>query len=116
MSVLVTDPDGRPLEVRVAGRFESNYGEALRDAAVAGLGIALHSVWHVHQDLCEGRLQVVLPDHPVPASGIHAVMPERRLVPPRVRVFVDYLADRFAPPPWEAAAERQGGPGLQVSR
>ncbi|TYT23543.1 LysR family transcriptional regulator [Luteimonas viscosa] len=109
-------PDGRPLEVRVAGRFESNYGEALRDAAVAGLGIALHSVWHVHQDLCEGRLQVVLPDHPVPASGIHAVMPERRLVPPRVRVFVDYLADRFAPPPWEVAAERQGGPGLQVSR
>lgn len=97
------DPAGRPVDVRVRGRFESNYGEALRDAALAGLGIAMHSAWHVHRDLREGRLRVVLPDHPVPASGIHAVMPGRTLVPPRVRAFVDYLAGRFADPPWRPA-------------
>ncbi|MDH5822793.1 LysR family transcriptional regulator [Luteimonas sp. RD2P54] len=95
-------PDGAPVEVRVQGRFESNYGEAVRDAAIAGLGIAMHSVWHVHQDLRAGRLRAVLPDWPVPCSGIHAVMPQRRLVPPRVRAFVDFLAERFAEPPWEA--------------
>ncbi|MFD1071251.1 LysR substrate-binding domain-containing protein [Luteimonas composti] len=43
----LTGTDGEPLAVRVGGRFESNYGEALREAAVGGLGIALHSVWQV---------------------------------------------------------------------
>ena len=90
------------IAVRVAGRIESNQGELLRDAAVAGLGIALHSTWHVCDDLRTGRLQVVLPDHPVPETGIHAVMPQRRLVPPRVRAFVDFLGERLGDaPPWE---------------
>jgi DNA-binding transcriptional LysR family regulator len=69
---------------------------------VAGLGIAMHSVWHVHQQLRDGRLQVVLQDHPIATTGIHAVMPQRRLVPPRVRAFVDFLAERLGEqPPWE---------------
>ncbi len=98
------DRDGRDVVVRVRGRFESNLGEVLRDAAVSGLGIALHSTWHVCEDLRAGRLQVVLPDYPIAASGIYAVMPQRRLVPPRVRAFVDFLAERFGDsPPWERA-------------
>lgn len=88
--------------VRVTGRIESNQGELLRDAAIAGLGIAQHSKWHVHEDLRAGRLVVVLPDHPVPDTGIHAVMPQRRLVPPRVRAFVEFLAGKFGgTPPWD---------------
>ncbi|KGM56089.1 LysR family transcriptional regulator [Lysobacter daejeonensis GH1-9] len=88
--------------VRVSGRLESNQGELLRDAAVAGLGIALHSTWHVHDDLRVGRLLRVLPDYPLADTGIHAVMPQRRLVPPRVRAFVDFLAERLGGvPPWE---------------
>ncbi|MCA0394271.1 MAG: LysR family transcriptional regulator [Proteobacteria bacterium] len=96
----LTAPDGSPVDVRVRGRFESNYGEALRDAVLAGMGIAIHSTWHVHRDLQAGRLRALLPDWPVPASGIHAVMPGRTLVPLRVRAFVDFLAERFAAPPW----------------
>lgn len=96
----LTGPDGSPVAVRVRGRFESNYGEVLREAAVAGLGITLHSIWHVHRDLAEGRLRVVLPDHPVPSGGVHAMMPARTLVPARVRAFVDHLAACFADPPW----------------
>jgi DNA-binding transcriptional LysR family regulator len=47
-------------------------------------------------------LQVVLPDHPLADTGIHAVMPQRRLVPPRVRAFVDFLALKLGGvPPWE---------------
>ena len=96
------DPAGLELTQRVHGRFESNLGELLRDAVLAGLGIALHSVWHVHDDLRSGRLQVVLPDYSIAETGIHAVMPQRRLVPPRVRAFVDFLAERFGDhPPWE---------------
>jgi DNA-binding transcriptional LysR family regulator len=98
------DRDGRDVVVRVRGRFESNFGEVLRDAAVAGLGIALHSTWHVCEDLRAGRLQAVLPDHSIAASGIYAVMPQRRLVPPRVSAFIDFLAERFGDnSPWERA-------------
>ncbi|RPE77305.1 LysR family transcriptional regulator [Vulcaniibacterium tengchongense] len=118
------DGRGGEIAVRVRGRFESNYGEALRDAAVAGLGIALHSTWHACDDLRSGRLMQLLPEYPIADTGIYAVMPQRRLVPPRVRAFVDFLAERFASPPWEQhAAEapppaprrrRDGDPGAQA--
>lgn len=91
----MSDAAGKEIAVRVNGRLESNLGEALRDAAVAGLGIALHSTWHICDDLRTGRLQVVLPEYSIADSGIYAVMPQRRLVPPRVRTFVEFLASRF---------------------
>lgn len=97
----MSDAKGREIAVRVTGRLESNLGESLRDAAVAGLGIALHSTWHICEDLARGRLQIVLPKFPIAATGIYAVMPQRRLVPPRVRVFTEFLAERFAEEPWK---------------
>jgi DNA-binding transcriptional LysR family regulator len=101
-----SDGQGGEIAQRVRGRFESNLGELLRDAVVAGQGIALHSVWHVCDELRTGRLEVLLPDYPIAETGIHAVMPQRRLVPPRVRAFVDFLAMRLADdPPWERAKQ-----------
>jgi DNA-binding transcriptional LysR family regulator len=97
-----TDAHGLSTQVRVSCRLESTLGELLRDAAVAGEGIALFSYWHVAQDLRSGRLQEVLPGWRLRETGIHAVMPQRRFVPPRVRAFVDFLEARFAvSPPWE---------------
>lgn len=95
------DPDGREISVRVRGRIEANTGELLSDAALGGLGIALHSHWHVCRDLRAGRLVPVLPEFRIPDTGVYAVMPQRRLMPPRVRALVDFLAERFATPPWE---------------
>lgn len=98
----LTDGAGEETAVRVRGRIEANTGELLSDAALAGLGIALHSSWHVYRDLREGRLVHVLPDYRLAESGIYAVMPQRRLVPPRVHAFVDFLAGHFGGvPPWE---------------
>ncbi|WP_396616916.1 LysR family transcriptional regulator [Lysobacter soli] len=99
------DGAGGEIVVRVRGRMETNYGEIVRDAVVAGMGIAIHSSWHVVRDLREGRLVQVLSDYPIVDSGIYAVMPQRRLVPPRVRAFVDFLAGKFAVPPWNQAAQ-----------
>jgi DNA-binding transcriptional LysR family regulator len=43
-----------------------------------------------------------LPEYSIPDSGIYAVMPQRRLVPLRVRAFVDFMAEQFGDvPPWE---------------
>lgn len=95
-------PDGSETTVRVHGRLESNMGDVVRDAALAGLGISLHSVWHVGKELRAGRLSTVLSEYQLPESAIYAVMPPRRLILPRVRVFIDYLAAHFGQvPPWE---------------
>jgi len=106
------DRRGHEHMVRVQGRFETTLGEAVRDAALAGQGIAVHSLWHVHEALASGRLKVVLPDYTLPESGIWAVTPQRRLMPPRVRAFVDFLIEKLGdPPPWERgtpASKRKG--------
>lgn len=100
----LSDGSGGTLEVQVSGRLESTLGELLRDAAIAGEGIGMFSYWHVADDLRGGGLQMVLPEHPPPATAIHAVTPQRRLVPQRVRAFVDFLEAEFGTqPPWERA-------------
>jgi DNA-binding transcriptional LysR family regulator len=97
----LTDRTTGEVSVRVNGRIESNQGELLRDAALGGLGIAMHSTWHVWQDLRSGRLQVVLPNYPIADTGIYAVTPHRRLIPHRVRAFIEFLAAHFGEnPPW----------------
>jgi DNA-binding transcriptional LysR family regulator len=96
------DSDGKETTVRVSSRLRSNLGEVIRDATLGGLGISLHSTWHVCEDLRAGRLKQVLPAYQLPESGIYAIMPQRRLVPPRVRAFVDFLTQQFGEtPPWE---------------
>lgn len=76
--------------------------------AVQGLGFAMHSMWHVWPDLRAGRLVTVLDKYEAPPTAIHAVMPQRRHVPPRVRAFVDFVADRLGdPPPWERETRRR---------
>jgi DNA-binding transcriptional LysR family regulator len=104
------DRRGRERATRVQGRFETTLGELIRDAVLAGQGIALHSLWHVHKELADGRLEVVLPRYTLPESSIWAVMPQRRLVPPRVRAFTDFLIEKLGdPPPWERRALRLAG-------
>lgn len=83
-------------------------GEAIRDAALAGLGISLHSAWHVCDDLRHGKLKVVLPEYAIPETAIYAVMPPRRLTLPRVGAFIEFLLEQFSPvPPWERALRIQ---------
>lgn len=88
---------------RLEARVESNDGEALRVAALGGLGLVLRSEWEVGADLRAGRLVAVLEGHDVvPDVGIHAVYPSRRHLAAKVRAFVDFLVERFSPvPPWE---------------
>ena len=100
------DAQGREISARLNSRLESNLGESLRIAALAGLGIAMHSTWHICDDLRAGRLEIVLPDYPIADTGIYALMPQRRLMPPRVRAFTEFLAHYFAETlPWHDRAD-----------
>lgn len=92
--------DGKTHRVKINSKVESNLGELLRDAAVHGRGISWQSVWHVASDLNAGRLVIVLPDYHLVETSIYAVTPTRTLQTPRIRAFIDFLAEKFADPPW----------------
>ena len=78
--------------VRVRGSTRSNFGEALRSAALLGYGIAMHPIYMVDEDLREGRLRRVLPDWEPTRLRIYAIYP-RRDAPARVRSLIDFLGD-----------------------
>lgn len=81
--------------VRVSGPLILNNGEALKAAALAGLGIARLPSFVAAGDLEAGRLEEVLPGHRPPSIPIHAVYPPNRHLSAKVRLFIDYLAERL---------------------
>jgi DNA-binding transcriptional LysR family regulator len=84
---------------RVSGPFAANNSEALRDAAVAGLGIALLPDFSAQSGLVSGKLVRVLPSwEPVDSFGEHlyAVRPYAAQVPRAVRAFVEFLKKQYA--------------------
>ena len=96
--------DGEPHWVRVAGALACNDGAVLHDWALAGRGLAWRSLWEVGEDLRVGRLRSVLDDFAAPDNAIYAVFAQRRLLPLRVRVFVDFLKNSYSNPAyWRAA-------------
>ncbi|MBE0487509.1 MAG: LysR family transcriptional regulator [Halomonas sp.] len=79
--------------VKVSGPLASNDGEVIVGLALDGHGIALRSWWDVHAHLTTGRLVELLPGWQGVRADFHAVYPQRRHVPARVRAFVDHLAE-----------------------
>lgn len=77
-----------------------NSGEALISAAVAGLGLVQVAEYYVQPDLASGSLVQVLPEFKSRAYDISVVFQQRKSVSSRLRVFVDFLVEVFAPPPW----------------
>ena len=96
-------PEG-PIAVRISGCLEANNGDALRDAAVAGLGVYLAPTFIVGEDLRAGRLEEVLAEYEDSRLSVYAVYPHRQHLSAKVRAFVDFLAERFGPEPyWDRA-------------
>lgn len=86
----------RQASVKVRGRVGSNHGEVAVDWALKGLGVLLRSEWDIAPYLRSGELVRVLPDWSGQAADIHAVYLQRHLLSAKVRLFLDFLADRFA--------------------
>lgn len=95
-----TAPDGATLPVAVSGRFSANNGDALRVAALRGLGLANLPTFIAGADLQAGALVTVLDAFLSQDLTINAVYPHARHLSPTVRAFVDFLADRFGPRPY----------------
>jgi DNA-binding transcriptional LysR family regulator len=90
---------GRVVSGRVNGRLACSDGAVLHDWALAGLGLAWRSWWEVHEDLSAGRLLPVLDAFAAPPTPVYCVVPARKHLPLRVRVFVDALRHAFENPP-----------------
>jgi DNA-binding transcriptional LysR family regulator len=104
-------PDAAAIKIATSGRFCANDSEALLDAALAGLGVAVLPTWLTYAPLESGRLVNVLPAWdfrmaPEEAS-IWAVYPRKKTVSSKVRSFIDFLVQRIGEPPyWEAGAPK----------
>lgn len=91
-------PDGQWAKAEGRSRLRMDSGEAIRDAAVAGLGIGLLPAFLVEGDLAAGRLQAVLPAADLGEVKIVAIYPTRRHLEPRVRRFIDLLVQALGSP------------------
>jgi DNA-binding transcriptional LysR family regulator len=87
---------GRIRQVNVSGRLMVNHSDAIYDAALAGLGICMQARWRVGEALLRGDLVEVLPDYVAQQRSVWAVLAQRGAMPPKVRVFVEFLKDTLS--------------------
>jgi DNA-binding transcriptional LysR family regulator len=86
----------------VSSKLQANNGDALLLAAARGLGITQAPTFIAEHAVREGVLEILLRKFTMPAMGIYAVFPSNRYVPHRVRVLVDFIAERIGPrPSWD---------------
>ncbi|MFM2210150.1 MAG: hypothetical protein RIQ96_1793 [Pseudomonadota bacterium] len=102
----VPAPDGRDgrdgvdevIYCRPGGPLDCSDGQVLHDWCLAGCGIAWRSSWEVAHEVAGGRLVPLLEDFAAPPNGIYAVFPQRKLLPLRVRLWIDFLKHHYSQP------------------
>jgi DNA-binding transcriptional LysR family regulator len=87
--------DGEIVHVDLPVPFSITGTESFRDATLLGLGLAQLPMFHVEQDLKEGRLVRVLADRPLPSQPVSILYPRSRQLSPRVRLFMEWATQRF---------------------
>jgi len=98
--------DGEREVFPVRGRMRANNGDALLAAAIRGLGITVQPDFLLAAAIHSGHVQAILGDFLLPELGIYALLPGNRYVPQRVRVLVDYLAERIGCRDWSEGSVR----------
>ncbi|MBY4675490.1 LysR family transcriptional regulator [Marinobacterium arenosum] len=97
-------PEGRLISVPVSGAIQVNNSLALREILIGGAGITLTPTFIVGADLQAGRLKAALTGYRAPELSIYAVYPQRQHLLPKVRAFVEFVAERINETPyWDEA-------------
>ncbi len=86
--------------IKQGSEFRSNNGDVLVDAAVAGAGLVLQPTFIASEALGSGKLVIVLPDLEPKPLGLYAVYAHRKLLPHKVRSFIDFLEGYYGSPPY----------------
>lgn len=100
------DRKGHRREVLVNEFLRTSNAMALKQCALAGMGITLQARWMIGKELCNGSLVDLFPDYETSSAIDEAsawlLYPSRSYVPQKVRVFVDYLKEKFkGGAPWD---------------
>ncbi|WP_123421814.1 LysR family transcriptional regulator [Gallaecimonas pentaromativorans] len=83
--------------VKVQGALSSNDGDVVLGWALDGHGILIRSQWDLDKYLKSGRLRQVLPQCRLPDADLYLYYPSKSHQSARVRAFIDFLAEQFAP-------------------
>jgi DNA-binding transcriptional LysR family regulator len=98
----LVDEQGETHVVPLKGSLQTNNGLVNRAACMAGVGIVMLPTFYVGEQLRSGELVPILCKFRPVDIAVYAVYPERRNLTPKVRAFVDFLAETFGPEPeWE---------------
>lgn len=85
------DQAGNASNVQIRGQLCANNGEVLKQAAIAGMGVALLPDFELIAALEKGELVRILPDYSAQTISVYAVYPSRQFLPEKTRVLVDFL-------------------------
>jgi DNA-binding transcriptional LysR family regulator len=97
------DASGAERSVRVGGNLHSNNGDLLAEAAARGAGVVFEPAFIVGPEVRAGRLVPLLQEFVALPMPIYAVYPSRKHLSAKVRLFVEFLVERFAQAPdWSA--------------
>ena len=91
---------GRFVSPAVQGRLVMNNGEAIRDMAIEGLGLAMLPGFIANPAIARGQLERVLAGYATRAMPIVAVWPPVSPLPAKLRRFVDHVAAELKQPAW----------------
>lgn len=86
---------GEQVTILPSGNLRSTDALTLRDSALAGLGIVRSPRFIIEDDLRTGRLVPLLPEAHSIDPDLYAVFPSRKLMPAKLRVFLDFIQRRF---------------------
>ncbi|WP_158915207.1 LysR family transcriptional regulator [Caulobacter sp. S45] len=100
--------EGEEVVIDVTGRLTLDEATLIREAALAGLGVAYMSEWDVADDVAAGRLVQLLKDWTPPFPGICLYYPGRRHVPAGLRALIDLIRERGAADPPATPRARRG--------
>ena len=89
---------GELVHLKPGGPLDCSDGQVLHDWCLAGYGLAWRSTWEVESEIAAGRLVAVLEDFAAPPNGIYAVFPQRKHLPLRVRLWIDFLKHHYSQP------------------
>jgi DNA-binding transcriptional LysR family regulator len=84
------------IHIRPQGPMDCSDGQVLHAWCLAGYGIAWRSIWEVEAEIEAGQLVAVLEDFAAPPNGIYAVFPQRKHLPLRVRLWLDFLKHNYS--------------------
>jgi DNA-binding transcriptional LysR family regulator len=93
-------PNGSSIVVKVQGNLRVDNSVAVRQAVLAGLGIAVSPIWLFGEEVNRGNLKIILPEYQPTPLPIYAVYRRGRFQPAKVSCFIDFLRDEFKIDPW----------------